>query len=129
MFIQANPTGVHEETLTHIGKRVGSGPPNASDFKVHRGIERVLNARLKMVEEREVDWALAEAMAFGSLMKEGIHVRLSGQDVERGTFSHRHHVLHHQGLTSTFSLFCLFVDEKRAHFWNYHPIRACLSGI
>ena len=52
---------------------------------------------MKMVEEREVDWALAEAMAFGSLMKEGIHVRLSGQDVERGTFSHRHHVLHHQG--------------------------------
>ena len=97
LLIQANPTGVHEETLTHIGKRVGSGPPNASDFKVHRGIERVLNARLKMVEEREVDWALAEAMAFGSLMKEGIHVRLSGQDVERGTFSHRHHVLHHQG--------------------------------
>ena len=35
-------------------------------------------------------------MAFGSLMKEGVHVRLSGQDVERGTFSHRHHVLHHQ---------------------------------
>ena len=35
-------------------------------------------------------------MAFGSLLKEGTHVRLSGQDVERGTFSHRHHVLHHQ---------------------------------
>ena len=44
---QANPTGVHEETLTHIGKRCGSGPPNASDFKVHRGIERMLSARLK----------------------------------------------------------------------------------
>ena len=41
-------------------------------------------------------WAMAEAFAFGSLLKEGVHVRLSGQDVERGTFSHRHHVLHHQ---------------------------------
>jgi len=51
---------------------------------------------MQMVESRTVDWALGEAMAFGSLLKEGIHVRLSGQDVERGTFSHRHHVLHHQ---------------------------------
>lgn len=51
---------------------------------------------MQMVEERQVDYALGEAMAFGSLLKEGIHVRLSGQDVERGTFSHRHHVLHHQ---------------------------------
>lgn len=60
------------------------------------GIERILKARMEMVENRQIDWALGEAMAFGSLLKEGIHVRLSGQDVERGTFSHRHHVLHHQ---------------------------------
>ena len=57
---------------------------------------RVLKARSEMIKERKIDWALAEAMAFGTLMKDGIHVRLSGQDVERGTFSHRHHVLHHQ---------------------------------
>ena len=49
-----------------------------------------------MVDERQVDWAMGEAMAMGSLMKAGIHVRLSGQDVERGTFSQRHHVLHNQ---------------------------------
>lgn len=60
------------------------------------GIERILKARMQMVENRTVDWALGEAMAFGSLLKDGVHVRLSGQDVERGTFSHRHHVLHHQ---------------------------------
>jgi len=46
----------------------------------------VLKARKEMVDERKVDWALGEAMAFGSLLKEGVHVRLSGQDVERGTF-------------------------------------------
>ena len=50
---------------------------------------RILKSRLDMVNNRTVDWALGEAMAFGSLMKEGVHVRLSGQDVERGTFSHR----------------------------------------
>jgi len=89
-------TGVHEETLTHIGKRFSQGPPNAPDFKIHRAMERILKGRGEMVNKREIDWAMGEAMAFGSLLKEGVHVRLSGQDVERGTFSQRHHVLHHQ---------------------------------
>lgn len=94
--LKVNKTGIKEDTLVHIGKRFSSPPPNAAEFKIHRGIERILKARMEMVEARTVDWALGEAMAFGSLLKEGIHVRLSGQDVERGTFSHRHHVLHHQ---------------------------------
>ncbi|KAH3861638.1 hypothetical protein DPMN_024572 [Dreissena polymorpha] len=50
------------------------------------GLKRILKARMEMVNNRTVDWALGEALAFGSLLKEGIHVRLSGQDVERGTF-------------------------------------------
>lgn len=62
---------MHEETLTHIGKRFSSGPPNAGDFKIHRGLERILKSRMEMVENRQIDWALSEALAFGSLMKEG----------------------------------------------------------
>uniref|UniRef100_A0A8D3CI18 2-oxoglutarate dehydrogenase complex component E1 n=1 Tax=Scophthalmus maximus TaxID=52904 RepID=A0A8D3CI18_SCOMX len=62
------------------------------------GLSRILKSRAEMVRNRKVDWALGEYMAFGSLLKEGIHVRLSGQDVERGTFSHRHHVLHDQNV-------------------------------
>jgi len=89
-------TGVHEETLTHIATRFAQGPPNAPDFKIHRSVTRILKARMEMMENRTLDWALAEALAFGSLLKSGTHVRLSGQDVERGTFAHRHHVLHHQ---------------------------------
>ncbi|CAK1604059.1 unnamed protein product [Parnassius mnemosyne] len=94
--LKMSPTGVVEETLVHIGKRFSSPPPNAAEFEIHKGLLRILKSRMEMVENRTVDWALAEAMAFGSLLKEGIHVRLSGEDVERGTFSHRHHVLHHQ---------------------------------
>ncbi|XP_045764601.1 2-oxoglutarate dehydrogenase, mitochondrial isoform X2 [Maniola jurtina] len=94
--LKMSATGVVEETLVHIGKRFSSPPPNAAEFEIHKGLLRILKARMEMVENRTVDWALAEAMAFGSLLKEGIHVRLSGEDVERGTFSHRHHVLHHQ---------------------------------
>lgn len=50
------------------------------------GVSRILRGRADLVKKRQVDWALGEYMAFGSLLKDGIHVRLSGQDVERGTF-------------------------------------------
>ncbi len=63
---------------------------------MHRGLKRILETRHKLISNRTADWAIGEAFAFGSLLIEGTHVRLSGQDVERGTFSHRHHVLHDQ---------------------------------
>lgn len=50
------------------------------------GVNRILRGRAELVKNRQMDWALGEYMAFGSLLKDGIHVRLSGQDVERGTF-------------------------------------------
>lgn len=50
------------------------------------GLTRILKGRANMVSQRVCDWALGEYMAFGSLLHDGIHVRLSGQDVERGTF-------------------------------------------
>ena len=77
-IVQCNPTGALEATLTHIGERFSAGPPNAEDFIIHKAMVRVLKARAEMIKDRKIDWALAEAMAFGTLMKEGIHVRLSG---------------------------------------------------
>jgi len=121
--LKMSATGVKEDTLVHIGKRFSSPPPNAAEFLVHKGIERILKARMEMVENRTVDWALGEAMAFGSLLKEGIHVRLSGQDVERGTFSHRHHVLHHQTVDkATYRPLChLYPDQA--------PYTVCNSSL
>ncbi|XP_973425.2 2-oxoglutarate dehydrogenase complex component E1 isoform X2 [Tribolium castaneum] len=121
--LKASPTGVKEDTLVHIGKRFSSPPPNAAEFVIHKGIERILKARMEMVEARTIDWALGEAMAFGSLLKEGIHVRLSGQDVERGTFSHRHHVLHHQTVDkATYRPLCnLYPDQA--------PYTVCNSSL
>uniref|UniRef100_A0A3Q2CMN0 2-oxoglutarate dehydrogenase complex component E1 n=1 Tax=Cyprinodon variegatus TaxID=28743 RepID=A0A3Q2CMN0_CYPVA len=89
-------TGISEEDLNQIGQVASSVP--VEDFTIHGGLSRILKSRGEMVRNRTVDWALAEYMALGSLLKEGIHVRLSGQDVERGTFSHRHHVLHDQNV-------------------------------
>ena len=65
-------------------------------IEIHPTLKRILKARKKALDADDLNWATGEALAFGSLLIEGTHVRLSGQDVERGTFSHRHHVLHDQ---------------------------------
>lgn len=84
-------TGVSVETIQQIGKALTTIPEG---FHLHRTIQRFLDNRKKMLETGEgIDWAMAEALAFGSLLIEGHRVRLSGQDVERGTFSSRHSVL------------------------------------
>ncbi|KAM3338702.1 2-oxoglutarate dehydrogenase, mitochondrial [Capsicum galapagoense] len=87
-------TGVKPEILREVGKAITSLP---EDFKPHRAVKRIFDDRNKMIETGGgVDWAVGEALAFATLLVEGNHVRLSGQDVERGTFSHRHSVIHDQ---------------------------------
>ncbi|HUR43078.1 MAG TPA: 2-oxoglutarate dehydrogenase E1 component, partial [Aestuariivirga sp.] len=84
-------TGVAVVQLKEIGLKLTKVPKN---FKVHRTLQRVLDARRKTIEEGVgLDWATAEQLAFGTLVTEGLPVRLSGQDVQRGTFSQRHAVL------------------------------------
>ena len=63
-------------------------------FTVHPKLKGQLDRRLRAIQEGGIDWGQAEALAFGSLLVEGIPIRLTGQDSERGTFSHRHAVLH-----------------------------------
>ncbi|XP_069678795.1 2-oxoglutarate dehydrogenase complex component E1-like [Periplaneta americana] len=91
-------TGVKEGILKHIGVKVSSPPPKQLDFEIHTQLEKLLQHRMDLLNKMSVDWAMAEAMAFGSLLIEGNHVRLSGEDVERGTFGHRHAVYHHQSV-------------------------------
>ncbi|MCC0012432.1 MAG: 2-oxoglutarate dehydrogenase E1 component [Rhodobiaceae bacterium] len=87
-------TGVPIDTLKEIGHTLTTVPEG---FNVHRTIQRFLKNREEMIETgQKIDWATGEALAFGSLMREGHTIRLSGQDVERGTFSQRHSVLYDQ---------------------------------
>ncbi|UZJ53436.1 hypothetical protein CBS101457_002756 [Exobasidium rhododendri] len=87
-------TGVEMETLKSVGKTSASYP---DDFNVHKNLGRILKTRLKTIDEGEgLDMSTAEALAFGTMVLEGTYVRVSGQDVERGTFSQRHAVLHDQ---------------------------------
>lgn len=87
-------TGVKPEILKRVGQAITTLPEN---FKPHRAVKKIFDLRAAMIESGEgIDWAVAESLAFATLIVEGNHVRLSGQDVERGTFSHRHAVLHDQ---------------------------------
>ncbi|MEL6686393.1 MAG: 2-oxoglutarate dehydrogenase E1 component [Pseudomonadota bacterium] len=80
-------TGVQVETLKEIGQRVTKVP---NDVNIHRTLKRIIKMRADKIEAgRDIDWGLAEHLAFGSLVMEGHAVRLSGQDSERGTFSQR----------------------------------------
>ncbi len=63
-------------------------------FNVHRKLRRPLSRRTEALEQGGIDFGQAEALAFGTLLTDGVHIRLTGQDTERGTFSHRHLVLH-----------------------------------
>jgi 2-oxoglutarate dehydrogenase E1 component len=85
------PTGAAAEEIALVARGLTSVP---ADFKMHPKIKRILDARLQAhTDGGPVDWGFGEALAFGTLLIEGTPVRLSGQDTERGTFSHRHAVL------------------------------------
>lgn len=86
------PTGVDADRLRALNEAHLTYP---ADFKPHSRLARVLERRRDALgDEGGIDWGHAEALAFGTLLQDGISVRLTGQDAERGTFSHRHAVLH-----------------------------------
>jgi 2-oxoglutarate dehydrogenase E1 component len=88
---RSGDTAVDMDTLRVVGKALAETPEG---FNIHSRVERQLKAKAQMIDAGEgIDWATAEALAFGTLVKEGTPVRLSGQDSGRGTFSHRHSVL------------------------------------
>lgn len=96
MYGRVEETGVPISTLKEINKLINVLPPK-DQFNVHPTIVNNYIARFSAIEnDSGIDFAGAEALAFATLLKEGYGVRLSGQDVERGTFSHRHALLNDQ---------------------------------
>ncbi len=90
-MIQKADTTFSKETLTEIAKVITTLP---EDKKFFNKIQKLINDRKEMFfTSDKLDWAMAELLAYGSLLTEGYDVRISGQDVERGTFSHRHAVI------------------------------------
>jgi 2-oxoglutarate dehydrogenase E1 component len=112
-------TGVPRDTVDHIYDVLSSVPEG---FVVHPKLAKQFDARTKMFRgDDEVDWALGEAMAFGSLLLEGYDLRVAGQDTRRGTFSQRHSVLvdYETGLEWAP---LAHLDPDQAKFWIYDSL-------
>jgi 2-oxoglutarate decarboxylase len=111
-------TGVERSTLDSVFAALDSWP---EDFSIHPKLARQFEARRKMWEEGEVDWHLAESLAYGSLLREGVDIRLAGQDTRRGTFAHRHAVLHDH-LTGVEYTPLSHLGEGQGKFWIYDSL-------
>jgi 2-oxoglutarate dehydrogenase E1 component len=93
-WTDAADTSVPLAELHHLGERLTTIPEG---FKLHPSVERVVQARREMAQGKKLlDWGMAESLAYASLLVSGYGVRISGQDCGRGTFAHRHSVLHDQ---------------------------------
>jgi len=116
-------SGYDVEKLKLLGLKLTQVPQG---FSLHPTLIKLLNYKRKMFEQREpIDWATAEALAFGSLLSEGYSVRLSGQDSGRGTFSQRHSVLRDQKSHERYiPLNNLFSNRK-----NFEVIDSLLSEL
>ena len=93
-----------------------------ADFKPLRKVEKLLQEKMKLFnDEHKIDWATGELMAYGSLLVEGKDVRMSGQDVKRGTFSHRHAVLYDENINTEYNRLDHFT-EMQAPFRIYNSL-------
>ncbi|KPA81350.1 putative mitochondrial 2-oxoglutarate dehydrogenase E1 component [Leptomonas pyrrhocoris] len=98
--VTLQPTKITQDTVDKVVTALKTYPP---DFQVHPKLKTVLDRRNETIEAGTgIDWGTAEALAFGSLLLEGHQVRVTGEDVERGTFAHRHAVVHDQKKERTY---------------------------
>lgn len=111
-FVQSPKTGVEKSDILRVANAINTLPTN---LKFFRKLEKLVQDRRELVKSDKIDWAMAELIAYGSLVDEGHPVRLSGQDSERGTFSHRHAVYNIE--SSDEKYFPLkHISEKQAKF-------------
>jgi 2-oxoglutarate dehydrogenase E1 component len=109
-------TAVTADRLAQLGEQLLRVPDG---FDLNPKLARQLERRRESLREGGIDWGHAEALAFASLLEDGIPIRLSGQDTERGTFSHRHAVLHDQRTGETFTPL-QHLDDASASFEIYN---------
>ncbi|HSV67156.1 MAG TPA: multifunctional oxoglutarate decarboxylase/oxoglutarate dehydrogenase thiamine pyrophosphate-binding subunit/dihydrolipoyllysine-residue succinyltransferase subunit [Mycobacteriales bacterium] len=112
------PTATTLEVVKRIGDAHVSLPP---EFTVHPRLHRILERRAAMATDGGIDWGMGELIAVGSLLLQGVPVRLSGQDSRRGTFVSRHAVLHDKE-TGTEHTPLRYLDPHQARFWVYDSL-------
>ncbi|MEO7765817.1 MAG: 2-oxoglutarate dehydrogenase E1 component, partial [Ferruginibacter sp.] len=118
-FERSPVTAISEKDFTHLFYGLMKWPEN---FKPLRKVEKLLQDKIKLyTDEQKVDWATGELMAYGSLLTEGKDVRMSGQDVKRGTFSHRHSVIYDENTNEEYNRLNHFT-EMQAPFRIYNSL-------
>ncbi|MCP3102911.1 2-oxoglutarate dehydrogenase E1 component [Myxococcus sp. K15C18031901] len=116
-------TGVEKARLREILQKLCEVPEG---FHVHRDVERtVIKKRLGMLDSEELQWSEGESLAYATLLAEGASVRLSGQDCERGTFSHRHSVLHDVQTGAEYTPLKQFATGRA----GFHVVNSALSEM
>ncbi|MBI1227591.1 MAG: 2-oxoglutarate dehydrogenase E1 component [Bacteroidetes bacterium] len=115
-FESSPETGIDAKVVDKILKHLHTYP---KDFKPISKFDRILKGSKAMWDSGKLDWALGELVAYGSLLLEGNDVRLSGQDVKRGTFSHRHAVLHEEDTNQEYNrLSGMSSDQGKFRIFN-----------
>ncbi|WP_033957343.1 2-oxoglutarate dehydrogenase E1 component [Psychroserpens jangbogonensis] len=117
-MMQPIDTKFPKEGLAKITKVISNLP---KDKKFIRKIERLVQSRQTMFDGDKLDWAMAEHLAYGTLLEEGYDVRVSGQDVERGTFSHRHAVVKVEDSEEEILLLNQ-ISDKQGNFYIYNSL-------
>lgn len=116
VMLQKFDTKFDKNQLAEIADTITQLP---SDKKFISKITKLIGDRKNMVETNKLDWAMGELLAYGSLLKEGFDVRISGQDVERGTFSHRHAVVKVEDSEEEVILLDK-IKDKKGNFYIYN---------
>ncbi|MCK9404185.1 MAG: 2-oxoglutarate dehydrogenase E1 component [Chitinophagaceae bacterium] len=118
-FDSSPSTAVSEEEITRLFSSLMQWP---ADFKPLKKVEKLLQDKIKLLAaEQKIDWATGELLAYGSLLVQGNIVRMSGQDVQRGTFSHRHAILRDEHTNKAYNRLNHF-QEKQEKFRIYNSL-------
>ncbi|MEJ8590839.1 2-oxoglutarate dehydrogenase E1 component [Riemerella anatipestifer] len=113
--LKAVETQYNAEQLKELAVKMSSLP---KDKAFIRKITRLFEQRLKMIEDDKLDWAMAELLAYATLLAEGYNVRISGEDVERGTFSHRHAVVKTEDAEEEYVPLQHINENQQFHIYN-----------
>ncbi len=115
-FVKSPETAVSKELLITLAEQITSLP---ADFKAFSKITKLMNDRKAMIANNNFDWAMGELLAYASLSNEGHNVRMTGQDCERGTFSHRHAIIREEDSDKAYNTFDSLGSNKKANV-NFH---------
>jgi 2-oxoglutarate dehydrogenase E1 component len=117
-FLESPETGIAKDKLVELGRKLATLPEGKKYF---RKIQKIFDDRLAAIETNTLDWGTAEMLAYATLLVDGKPVRISGQDVERGTFSHRHAVVKTEDTEEEIVTLNLLAD-KQAPFTVYNSL-------